>query len=127
MHMPLLDIFWAMLWFFLFVAWISVLFSVIADLFRNQEMGGVAKAIWVVFLILVPWLGVLLYVITQGKGMAERQAAQVVAHEQATRTYIQEAAGATSTADELEKLAALRDNGTITHDEFAAQKSRLLA
>lgn len=125
--MPLLDIFWAMLWFFLFVAWISVLFSVITDLFQNRDMGGVAKALWVVFLIFLPVLGVLFYVITQGQGMAERQAERMAASEQAARTYIQEAAGAPSTADELEKLAALRDNGTITADEFAAQKTRLLA
>ena len=125
--MPILDLFWTILIIFLWFAWLMVVFNTIVDLFRNDDMGGVAKGFWALFIILVPWLGVLIYLITQSDGMARRQAERIQASDEAARAYIQQAAGTTSTADELEKLAALRDNGTITAAEFDAQKARLLA
>ncbi len=124
--MPLLDIFWVILEVFIFFAWLMVLFSILTDLFRS-DMGGFAKAVWVVFLIFLPFLGVLIYLITQHRAMAERSAAAAAQADDAAKTYIREAAGAPSTADELHKLAELRDKGALTEEEFAAQKARVLA
>ncbi len=124
--MPLFDLFWSMLWFFIFLAWIWVLISVITDIFRSRDMGGFAKAIWVLAVMIIPWLGVLAYLIARGDGMAARSVAVAQENEQATRTYIQQAAGA-STADELEKLASLKSSGVISDQEFQAQKAKLLA
>jgi hypothetical protein len=125
--MPLLDLFWTMLWFFLFFAWIWLLIKVFADIFR-AESSGWAKAGWTIFVIILPLLGVLVYLIAQGGDMAERDMKQVAAIESAQRQYIQSVAGGgTSTASEIEKLAALKDSGAITADEFDAQKAKLLA
>jgi hypothetical protein len=126
--MPLLDLFWTMLWFFLFFAWIWLLIMVIADIFRSHDMGGWAKALWVLFIIFVPWLGVLVYLIARGQSMGERHMQDAIDREKATRSYIQQAAGTTSsTAEELTKLADLKNSGVITEEEFAAQKAKLLA
>ena len=124
--MPLFDLFWSMLWFFLFVAWIWVLVSVVTDIFRNDDMGGFAKGIWVVFVLIVPWLGVLIYLIANGDGMAQRNMDRVDQSDQAARSYIQDAAG-TSTATELKTLSELRTAGVLTDDEFNTQKAKLLA
>jgi signal transduction histidine kinase len=123
--MPLLDLFWAMLWFFLFVMWIWVAIAVIADVFRSKDMGGFAKALWVIFVIAIPWLGLLTYLIVRGKGMADRSAQEAQAREEAARAYIQNTAGGPSTADELKKLADLRASGVLTEAEFEAQKAKL--
>jgi hypothetical protein len=123
--MPLFDLFWAMLWFFLFFAWIWVLLSVFADLFRT-DMSGWAKALWAVFVILLPLIGVLVYLIVHGGQMHERARQQAVAMDQAQRDYIKTVAGSESTADELAKLADLRNRGVITDAEFDAQKAALL-
>jgi hypothetical protein len=123
---PLLDLFWSMLLFFLFIAWIWVIISVVADVFRSDDMGGFAKALWTIFIIVVPWLGVLIYLIARGDGMAHRSMKQAAEAEQATRAYIQDAAGSSSTADELAKLAQLRDSGVISTEEFDTQKAKLL-
>jgi hypothetical protein len=126
---PLLDLFWAMLWFFLFFAWIWLLISIFGDIFRSDDLSGWAKAFWTIFVVILPWLGVLVYLIARGGKMQERAAAEMAQREQATRQYIQQAAGSggASSADELEKLARLRDSGTITAEEFAAQKAKILA
>jgi hypothetical protein len=124
--MPLFDLFWSMLWFFLFVAWIWVLISVVSDIFRSQDMGGFAKALWVIFVIVIPWLGVLVYLIARGDSMADRNMERAMEQERAARSYIQEAAG-TSAADELKKLADLKAAGHISDAEFEAQKAKLLA
>jgi Short C-terminal domain/Phospholipase_D-nuclease N-terminal len=123
--MPLLDLFWAMLWFFLFIAWIWVLFSVIADLFRS-DMSGWAKGLWTIFVIVLPFLGVLIYLIVHGSTMQERTRGEAIAMERAQRDYIKSVAGSESTADELAKLADLRNRGVITDPEFDAQKAALL-
>ncbi len=123
--MPLLDLFFAMLWFFLFFIWIWLLISVFGDIFRSDKSGW-AKAGWTFFVIVLPLLGVLIYMITNGTAMTERSMKQVADAEQAQRAYIQSVAGGQSAADEISKLAALRDSGAITEEEFAAQKAKLL-
>lgn len=126
--MPLLDLFVTMLWFFLFVAWIWLLISVYSDVFRSDDLGGVAKALWVVFVLLLPYIGVLIYLIARGGKMHERSAAQMAQAQQATESYIREVAGATSSpADELAKLGALRDQGLLSTEEFETAKRKLLA
>jgi len=125
--MPLFDLFWAMLMLFLWVAWFSVVISVALDIFRSDDMGGGAKALWTLGVIILPWLGVLGYLIIRGEGMAMRAAERAAAQEQHARQYIREAAAQPSTADELAKLAGLRDSGVLTDAEFAAQKAKVLA
>ena len=126
--MPLLDLLWAMLWFFLFIVWIWLLITVFIDIFRS-DMSGWAKAAWVIFVIILPLLGVLIYLIAQGKNMQARSVKQAQESDQQMRAYIKDAAGSSgsSNADEIAKLAALRDAGTITDDEFQTQKAKLLA
>ena len=123
--MPLLDLFWSMLWFFMFFLWIWLLISLFADIFRSDDLSGLGKAGWVIFMVALPWLGALIYLIARGKGMQERAVADMAAREKATRQYIQGVASA-STADELTKLATLRDQGVLTSAEFDAQKAALL-
>ncbi len=126
--MPILDVFWSMLVFFLFIAWIWVLVAVIADVFRSDDLSGAAKALWTIFIIVIPWLGVLIYLISRGDTMADRQMKAAVAQQQATREYIQQAAGsAPSTADELKKLSDLKSQGVLSDAEYEAQKAKLLA
>lgn len=125
--MPLLDLFWTMLYLFILFAWWWALFSVISDLFRNRELSGVGKALWMVFVIFLPVLGVLVYLIVEGDDMATRNVERAHARAEAGRVYIREAAGTSSVADELTKLGELRDRGTISADEFETQKAKLLA
>ncbi len=126
---PLLGMFWTFLWFFLWIAWIVVLFRVIADIFRSRDMGGFAKALWVIFVIILPFLGILVYLIARGHSMTERDLQQAQAQEQAFQSYVRQAAGSGGggSADELTKLADLRDKGVISDAEFQAQKAKLLA
>jgi hypothetical protein len=127
---PLLDLFWTMLWFFVFIAWLFLLFQLFADIFRSKDLGGWAKALWTLFIIILPILGSLVYLIVRGRSMHERAAEDYQEREKAFRTYVQEAAGpagGAGVADELSKLAALRDSGALTADEFEAQKTKLLS
>jgi hypothetical protein len=124
--MPLLDLFWTMLWFFLFIMWIWLLISIFSDIFR-REMSGWAKAGWVFFLIVLPLLGALIYLIANGGDMQARTVRDYQAMESAQKDYIRQVAGTGSAADELEKLAGLRDSGVISAEEFAAQKAKILA
>jgi len=123
---PLMDLFWSMLWFFMFFLWIWLLISLFSDIFRSDDLSGWGKAGWVIFMIVAPFLGVLIYLIVRGKSMQERAVAEMAARERATRDYIQEVATPTSTADELAKLADLRDRGVLTSQEFDAQKAALI-
>lgn len=127
--MPLLDLFWAMLWFFLFFAWIALLFHIIGDIFRSDDMSGWGKGLWLLFVIVVPWLGVLIYLIARGGSMQERAIADAARRERATRQYLREVASSSgaSSADELAKLVQLRDSGAISAQEFEAQKAKVLA
>jgi heme exporter protein D len=123
---PILGLFWTMMIFFLWIAWIILLFRVFADIFRS-DMGGGAKALWSIFVILAPFLGVFIYVIANGKAMGERDIANAQAREAEMQAYIRQTAGSAGDADELAKLAALRDQGVLTDEEFSAQKAKLLS
>lgn len=125
---PILGLFWTMLMFFLWFAWLLLLFRVFADIFRSKDMGGFAKALWSIFVIFLPFLGVLIYVIARGHKMTERDIADAQRNEAAFRSYVQEAAGSGGgTADELAKLADLKAQGVLTEEEFAQQKAKLLS
>jgi len=125
--MGLVDAFLLMLYFSLFFLWIWLLISVFTDVFRSEDLSGVAKAAWVVLLVVLPYLGVLIYLIARGGGMHERGLARAEAAQAAAEHYIREVAAAPGTASELATLADLRDRGVLTDDEFAAQKAKLLA
>ncbi|MCJ7779842.1 MAG: SHOCT domain-containing protein [Acidimicrobiia bacterium] len=123
---PLLNIFWWMLWFFMFVIWISLLISIFADIFRS-DISGFGKAAWIFFVVILPFLGVLVYLIANGSKMQERSLKQAADMQKAQDNYIKSVAGSGgSTADELDKLSRLHDAGTLTDAEFAAQKAKLL-
>lgn len=125
--MPLLDIFWAMMWFFLWIMWIWLLIKIFADIFRT-DMSGWAKAGWIIFVIILPFLGILIYLIANGGDMAKRDVDQMAAMQQQQKDYIQSVAGSSGgSADEIQKLAALKDSGALTQAEFDAQKAKLLA
>jgi heme exporter protein D len=124
---PLLGMFWTMMIFFLWIAWLFLLFRVFADIFRSKDMGGFAKALWSIFVILVPFLGVFLYVIVNGRAMSERDVADAKQRESEFQAYVRQTAGSGGSAEELAKLADLRDKGVITDEEFTAQKAKLLA
>ena len=124
--MPLLDLFWSMLWFFLFFVWIWLLISIFADIFRSEISGG-AKAMWTLFVVIVPFLGVLIYLIANGDEMQNRASRQAADAQAAQREYIQSMAGTGSTADELEKLANLHKQGALNDAEYQAQKQKALS
>ena len=125
---PILGLFWSMLIFFLWIAWIMLLFRVFGDIFRNKDMGGFAKALWTLFVIFAPFLGVFVYLIVEGRSMAERDLARAQASEAAFQSYVRETAGSgASSADELAKLAELHKSGVLSEAEFATQKAKLLA
>jgi hypothetical protein len=121
------QVFFSLLWFALFFIWIWLLFMVFADLFRDHKLSGWWKALWVIFIIVMPFLGVLVYLIARGGSMAERAAAQVRQDEQDFQQYVRSAAGSGSTADELERLDDLRKQGVISDDEFQQLKAKALA
>ena len=126
---PILDIFLTTLYFFLFFIWIWLLFMVFIDIFRSHDMGGWAKALWVILIIVMPYLGVLIYLIARGGKMHERAAQQAALQQKAFDQYVKQAAGTSSdtTADQLSKLADLKSQGVLTDAEFDAQKSKILA
>jgi hypothetical protein len=124
---PLLGMFWTLLWFFLWIAWIWLMIMVVFDIFRSHDMGGWGKALWAIFVIIIPWLGVLVYLIARGDKMRQHAVADAQARDDQVRTYVRDAAGSSSTAEEISKLASLRDQGVLSDDEFQAQKTKLLA
>jgi len=126
---PLLDAFWTIVEIFLWVIWIWILITVFIDIFRSHDLSGRAKALWFVFVLIIPLVGVLVYLIARGDSMHERQMRQARVDDQAVRSYIQQAAAGSpaSTADQLEKLANLRDRGVITAEEFEREKAKILA
>jgi len=126
---PILDIFLTTLYFFLFIIWIWLLFMVFIDIFRSHDMGGWAKALWVIFIIVLPYLGVLVYLIARGGKMHERAAQQAAQQQQAFDQYVKQTAGTPgeTTADQLHKLADLKAQGVLTDAEFETQKAKILA
>jgi len=129
--MPLFDVFLSMMWFFLWILWFFLLFRVIMDIFRSHDLGGWGTAGWLVFVIVLPFLGVLVYLIARGGKMAGRDAAQATAQDEAFRAYVREAAhgngNGTGTAGELTKLADLRDHGVISEADFQRGKEKILS
>jgi hypothetical protein len=122
---PFLDVFWTILIFFAWVAWLWVLFTVFADLFRRSDIGGWQKAAWVVFVIVLPFLGVLVYLIAQHDGMRERSVKQIETQRAAFDDYVRVTAG--GSAAEIAKAKELLDAGTITQSEFDAIKAKALS
>jgi len=125
---PLLNLFWTMCIFFLRVIWIWILIWVFIDIFRSDDLSGGAKPLWFVFVLFIPVIGVLVYLIARGGKMSERAAQQAQQQDAEARSYIQEAASSpASSADQLAKLADLRDHGVITAAEFDREKAKVLA
>jgi Short C-terminal domain/Phospholipase_D-nuclease N-terminal len=124
---PLLGAFWTIFEIFLWVIWIWILIYVFIDIFRSRDLSGGAKALWFIFVLFIPLIGVLVYLIARGGKMHERAVQQAQQQDQAFRSYVQDAAGSGSSADQLAKLADLRDRGVITPQEFESQKAKILA
>ncbi len=128
---PILDAFLTMLYFFLFIIWIWLVITVFIDIFRSHDMGGAAKALWCIFVIILPFLGVFVYLVARGGKMHERAAADAAQQQQAFDAYVKQAAGTAgaggSVADQLAQLADLKAKGVLTEGEFEAQKSKVLA
>ncbi len=125
---PILDFFLTMLYFFLFFIWIWLLVMVFFDIFRSHDLGGGAKALWCIFIIILPFLGVFVYLIARGGKMHERQAKQAAEQQKAFDSYVRQAAGSpgADTASQLSKLADLKSQGVLTEEEFQSEKSKLL-
>ena len=122
------QVFWSIVWFTLFFIWIWLLIMVFSDIFRSHDLGGWAKAIWCIFIIVLPYLGVFVYLIARGHKMGEHAAADAKAADEAQRAYIQQVVSSSgSAADELAKAADLKDRGLIDDTEFAAMKAKILA
>jgi hypothetical protein len=125
-----IDIFWSMLWFFFLFIWLVILFHVLTDLFRDHSLSGGVKTLWVVFLVFLPFLAVLVYVISRGKGMAERSAARQQQAQEQFEGYVRSVAtsdGATAPADQIAQAKQLLDAGTIDQAEFDRLKAKALA
>ena len=126
MNHPLLNAFWIMLWFFLWLMWLMLLFRVITDMFSDRSLSGWAKAGWLIMLIVLPFVGVFAYLILRGSTMGARAQKRAEESEEAFRDYVREAT-APGQADELSKLAALKADGTLSEQEFEQAKARVLA
>jgi ABC-type transport system involved in cytochrome bd biosynthesis fused ATPase/permease subunit len=124
---PALSVFWTIVEIFLWVLWFWILITVLIDLFRSPDLSGVAKALWFCFVLFIPLVGVLFYLIVRGSKMHERARQDARRQDREFRAYVQEAAGPKSAADELTKLAGLRDHGVITAEEFEQEKSKILS
>jgi uncharacterized membrane protein len=123
---PIMGAFLTMMWFFVWVIWLFLLFRIFADIFRSDDMGGFSKALWLIFVIFFPFLGVFVYLIARGKGMTERDIARAQAQDAAMASYVQNVAGSGGVATELSTLADLKERGVITEAEFNQQKAQLL-
>jgi Short C-terminal domain/Phospholipase_D-nuclease N-terminal len=121
------QVFWSMIWFFLFFIWIWLLITVFADIFRSRDLSGIAKALWIIFVIFLPYLGVFVYLIARGHKMQEHAMESAQAQDQAMRQYVQSVAPASSPADELAKLADLKAKGVLSDAEYEAAKAKALS
>jgi len=126
---PLLNVFWSMLYFFLWIIWIWILIMVFIDIFRSRDLSGWGKALWFLFVLFIPLIGVLVYLIARGGKMQQHATRDAQQQDQQFRQYVQEAAASSpaSTADQLSKLAELRDRGVISAEEFDREKAKVLA
>jgi len=123
---PFMDVLWSMIIFFFWVIWIWIVITVLIDIFRRHDIGGFAKALWVIFVVILPWLGVLVYLIAQHDGMRERSMKQAQAQRRQLDDYVRDTAGGGAAAD-IAKAKELLDAGAITQDEFAVLKAKALA
>ena len=121
------DLIWWFLWAFVFIAYLFALFAIIGDLFRDHKLSGWWKAVWIIFLIFVPFLTALIYLIARGNGMAERSQKEAKQYQAATDQYIRQTVGAASPSDEIAKAKALLDSGTINQAEYDQLKAKALA
>ena len=122
------QVFWSFLWFFIFIIWIYLLIFIFSDIFRSKDLSGWGKALWVIFVIVLPYIGIFAYLIARGHGMAERQLEQAQAQQAAMDSYIRTTAGgAGSSADQLAQLAELHTAGKIDDAEYASAKAKVLA
>lgn len=132
-NFPLLNLFWTMLYLFLWIAWLLLIFRIIGDIFRSQDLSGWAKAGWTLLIFILPWLGTLIYLVARGGGMYDRDRQQTEATREAMAHWVAQSSGGSSApagasaADQLGKLAELRQSGVLTDEEFAAQKAKILA
>jgi hypothetical protein len=126
---PLLNVFWTIFEVFLWVIWIWILVAIFIDIFRSHDLSGWGKALWFIFVLVIPLIGVLVYLIVRGGSMHDRAAQQAQQQDAAFRSYVQQAAADSpdSTADQLAKLADLRDRGVITPEDFERGKAKILA
>jgi membrane protein implicated in regulation of membrane protease activity len=124
---PLLGAFWTILEVFLWVLWIWILIYVFIDIFRSHDLSGWAKALWFLFVLFIPLIGVLVYLIARGGKMQERATRDARQQDQQFRAYVQDAAGSQTPAEQLSKLADLRDRGVISAEEFEREKAKVLA
>ncbi|HEX3955431.1 MAG TPA: SHOCT domain-containing protein [Trebonia sp.] len=127
MRYPLLDLFWTILEVFIWIIWFWTLITVFIDIFRSRDLSGGAKALWFLFVLVIPLIGVLVYLIVRGGKMHERTAQVVQAQEAAYDSYLKQSATPSSTADQLTKLADLRDRNVISDQEFEREKAKVLA
>jgi hypothetical protein len=121
------DFFWLLVWSFFFVMYLIILFQIIRDLFRDRDLSGWLKAVWMIALIVVPFLTAFIYLIARGRGMAERQAREMADARAATEEYIQSVSGRSGPADEIASAKQLLDSGVITQAEFDRMKEKALA
>ncbi|NEA61815.1 SHOCT domain-containing protein [Streptomyces sp. SID12488] len=124
---PLLGAFWTMMWIFLWILWISLLFRVIGDVFRDDSLSGWAKTGWTFFMIVMPFLGIFVYLVARGRDMGKREHQAARARQESLDAYIQGRAGAGGPADELTKLSELKSRGVLTETEFQHAKEKVLA
>jgi len=124
---PFLDVFWTMIVFFVWITWFWLLITVFGDVFRRHDVSGFAKVLWLIFVIVLPFLGVFVYLIANSKGMTERNISRAQAQQQQFDAYVQSAAGSGGAAAEIEKAKQLLDSGAITQSEFDAIKQKALA
>ena len=124
---PLLEVFWTMLIFFAFVIWIWILITVLIDIFRRRDASGWVKVLWIVFIILLPYLGVFVYLIAEHKGMSERAVKQQKSAEEQVEGYVKSVAGKADPTEQIANAKKLLDNGTITQTEFDQIKQKALA
>ena len=122
---PFLDVFWTILIFFFWVIWIWIVIQVLIDVFRRHDIGGFTKALWVIFVVILPWLGVLIYLLVEHDGMRDRSMQQAQTQKDQFDDYVREATG--GSADEIAKAKALLDEGTITQAEFDAIKAKAVS
>ena len=121
------QVFWSILWFFLFFVWILMIFTIFGDIIRSDDMGGWGKALWSIFIIFLPFIGIFAYLIIRGGSMSERQVKAAQSQEAAMQDYIRTTAGGSSEADQLAKLADLHAGGKLDDAEYAAAKAKVIS